>query len=359
MSKENDKKIFAFDVDGTIMSSKGKLVNDIVPFVLRMMRAYPNAQFSLITSGTVSAAKYAAKKLGEAYHKTTNEGFCWADKQVPAFSLDIVALGGSYVTKGTQSSADSPMEFSEHPTTRNPLTAEEIAEVTNVLQAEEFKGTDILYYGEEDMVYTKSKIGKKRLITGILKTAKNMKSGVLPNAEKKEYSGISAVSPEELKKRMAQDIFTLGLVNLSREKNKAIALELGKRFKDRGLKVTAGTLLEVGHSNKMQALKSLYGENAKKVIYFGDGTNDIPCLTNADLSFAIGKKLKVLQSGKYAIESFIDAIDICLTGKSSKELEEKSAALIKAAEEKSDNIKSKIKAALKSNSKKDAGMEMK
>lgn len=252
MRKDNNQKIFAFNIDGAPLTSQGEKIQNIAQFISAIQISLPDAKFAILTSGPVKTAQDAANKISTSWANLS--AFTEKAAIQTQLILDIIALGGSYVFSGLKDVKAGAMAFS-NPILDLPLSNYQVLRVFSETQ----NTSDIMYYRKDGIVYNKQQVQRKGMAAQIIKKALKDKG--------KDFA-INDISIYELNKSIINgEIYTL-----------ALFAPLSPRE-------------EITQSSETRALKALYGKEAENVFYFDNGVNQFDCINKVGEALNIDREL--------------------------------------------------------------------
>ncbi|MBQ8749752.1 MAG: HAD hydrolase family protein [Clostridia bacterium] len=304
---KNVKK-FAFDVDGTLVDDHFKLNKGVVEFIYHILKNDEindtKSQFMICTGASYAKANKVIKMINEEIA----EKF---DGKVAEFKPDITCYGGSLVVKDGQIIRDRRID-------RNHFN--EIASIVRRID----ENAIILLNMEDGMHFIKPKtISKDKVkikVLQLLQSTKGEGGFTTIGEEKGDYHWLINKN----------DVYSLEILSLSSTKNKQITKELSELVV--GVTISAGTTIQVSNGSKLKAIKSCMGKDTSNLLYVGDGYNDIPAMQEAGISFALGNKVKVLESADFAVEDFDDIYN-AFNNNDYSLIKNKSESVLKGAKE--------------------------
>ncbi|MBQ8749750.1 MAG: HAD family phosphatase [Clostridia bacterium] len=297
---------FAFDVDGTLVDDHFKLNKGVYAFIYEMLLK-EKCQFMICTGSSYNKASKVVSMIKDEIVQNYKNGVEVAKQ----FQPSIACYGGSVIVKNNRIVRDKRIER---------VDFDKIEKIVNQIDEKAI----ILLNKEDGMHYIEPKM--------ISKDNLKIKFLQLLQATKGEggFNTIGESAEDYYKLIDNNEIGSLEILSLSSSKNKAITKALSESIAD--LTISAGTTIQVSNGSKLEAIKTCLGENVKKVLYVGDGYNDIPAMQEAGISFALGKKVKVLESADFAVENF-ENITVAFVDSDYKFITYKSEVVLNEAKE--------------------------
>lgn len=268
---------FAFDLDGTLVDKKGKLVNGVVELFNNTIKQNMYPKFLICTGNDVGAVK-------ETVNEINNELKTKYNQEPIKFAISACA-GAVIIDEDGKQIRETSLSYDDF---------NNIFEKTKSIDPKAI----VLFRDDKNLYYTAPKsLSKENLKILTLKIITKLK----PIGDFKVVA-LDASKRDALLK--ANKIRSLEILTLSSEKNKIITGALSKEFKD--LTVSPGFTIQVSDGSKLDSIREVFGDNLEEVMYMGDGYNDIIPMKSCKISFAVGKKSKVLQSATIALQEFGD-----------------------------------------------------
>ena len=265
MEKTNEELKFVFDLDGTLIDKNQKLFSGVVKMFDEMLAKAPNASFTIASGSRLNQIE---KITAEINQKLKNG----------KIDFNIISNAGSIVKR-----ADGYMY-------RMPIKESDMKDVMRAVKESDDKAIMIFRTDEKDLMYLPKSLmekGKHKLIDVIGK-----KYWLTP-----EY----ALTQQILNAIKDEKIYSAEIVSLT--KRKSVFEKINKSLKTKSLKLSDSMAMELSNCGKLEALKMLFVGDLSNMVYVGDGKNDIEPMQQAKVSYALGKKLEVLNSATFAITS--------------------------------------------------------
>jgi len=275
--KENIKKFpshYTFDLDGTLIDSKGELKDGVVQMFDEILANVKAPVFTIASGARINQIEEAMSKI--------NKGL--KNGQV---HYNVVANSGSIIrtTSGKE--------------TVNPLTGRDCSAVCNIVNT--ISPNSIIIY--RTMLYDYMEYPKNS-------TQKALHALLLNVGEK------FGIEPEEVSEKdivkfaRGNEVMNILVICLNPKEKKQIFEALQNRFGIGDINISDGTAIDISTYGKKLALVKRFGiETVKKMVYVGDGKNDIEMLSSARHSFGVGKKLKVVSQAVYAVTNYKQITD--------------------------------------------------
>ena len=291
--KENIKKFpthYTFDLDGTLIDGKGELKDGVVEMFDEILANVKEPVFTIASGARINQVETAMNKIN-------------ARLKNGQARYNVVANSGSIIrtTSGKM--------------TINALTGRDCSAACNVVST--ISPNSIIIY--RTMLYDYVEYPKNS-------TQKALHTILLNVGEK---FGIEAQEVDEkdiVKLARGNEVMNILVICLNPKEKKQIFEALQNRFGIGEISISDGTAIDISTYGKKLALVKRFGaETVKKMVYVGDGNNDIEMLSSARHSFGVGKKLKVVSEAVYAITNYKQITDNLFHG---KDLTEESKARI-------------------------------
>ena len=283
--QKSNHKLFAFDVDGTLVDDYREPKVGVVAAFERFANSYPNMEMILLTGASRGVALQAFEKINEKLTKKINP-------TIASFAGSIITRSDGVVLK------------------RQNLTADAIQKIERLCAS--LDGNSIVIYcAEHGNYYIGNATNKVRtdIIEYMVKEDRKKGDGSF-NVQEASFDIIRAFA-------IKNEIFTLEIVSVADAHTKVFD-GLTTLCSGLDLKVSDGTTIQVSTGSKLSAINFIYGSLAKDAVYCGDGYNDEECMKLCELSFSVGKKAKVLGFAKLGIKDFSSIADALETGKMSE-----------------------------------------
>ncbi len=281
------KKTLAFDIDGTLLNKQGELDKNVYPIFAHPRFADCNVIFCTGNSLKIAdALMYQIKTLFPHLHNL--KAYC-------------ASRNGSII--------HSPSKIE---------IINKSLDKTSVLQ-------DIQIFRQYDpkgVIFVSNLNDNYASIPSDL-TIYNELIAFQQHEQKKGDIGMNIIILPQNEQQIVQDVNKIcGIFAITPQHN-AILKYLSEKYKDSpyGIYYDAHyNLIQLTSSTKWQSLQDIiayqknignpddYPDNAKEIIYFGDGHNDIECLQKCDLSYARGSNLapEIATSAKYYVTDLTD-----------------------------------------------------
>ena len=266
-------KNFAFDVDLTLIRRNGTVI-DGAPEIITAIMKKSGTRLAIASGASLFEVNHAIDLINAELPKDIK------------FDPTVIAFGGGYIKTPDK-------------TIKNPIFNNELKELISIIREIDSKCV-ICYRTPEVNFYIDQNISDY-LMAKLEHLPKNF--GILDNLKDDDY----------LQSQMKNDnIYSLEII--SETHHKEIFDHLTKVYTPKGYVVNFGTCVEINKLGKLNALKSLFGD-VKKVVYFGDGYNDIPCFKECGLSFGLGDKEDVVKYATYQSKDHYKALDVLFNQK--------------------------------------------
>lgn len=285
---ENNKldfKKYAFDLDGTLVDGKGELNKGVVNFFYNLLTRVNNPKITICSGNNKKSIEKAVEKINNGLKLRNLSGQRLLRPEMVTFGgAQIIEPDGNFV----KSQSITPSQFRK------------VNEIINIID----KNAIIFGNSQKGLVYKEPKpISKKNAMIKILKTI-----APFVGLGKYTFTKLDDKSFSDMIKN--GEIYSLEILEPDSYTRKVIYSNLADCFRD--LNFTYGTTIQAGNGSKKEA--AFRDVKEEDVCYVGDGNNDIPVMRSAGLSFALGKKLKVLKSATYAVEDFDNISDVVFKG---------------------------------------------
>ena len=271
-------KKFAFDLDGTLVNGNGEVCKGVTYFFFSLLSNIKNPNITICTGNN----KGATDEIVDAINRKLKENYDISDENL--LKPEIITFGGAQIFDKDGNLIKS-----------SPLTKDNFLQIEKIVRAIDKKA--ILFANTESgLIYRQPKlISTKNIIVNLIKSL----TPVIGLGKHK----ISQVSQEEFMSKLDKgEIFSLEILSVNSKLKKEIFNNLNNIIKD--LDFSRGATIEVCNGKKVKAIS--HNTQLENIMFVGDGYNDISCLKGCGISFALGKKLEVLNSAKYAVDDFTD-----------------------------------------------------
>ena len=279
--KEQGIKDFAFDMDGTLVDSKGRILEGVVDNFQAILRDVPDAKISIVTASTPNIINVFVDNVNKEFRERGIEF---------KFKPYIASCLGARIED-----PDGKLLFNK---TLKPSLVKDIANRINIVEENKF----LLYVVKDSNYYNLDVLNsKEKVLMPILKIKQAQKG----------YAKFEAFASntDELEKIVNNnEILGLYILGLSSDSVKEIHNAL-KTIDLQGSYVDKGSVVKVTNSNKLNAIKFIYGDDLSKVVYIGDGRNDIEALKACGNSIAVGTNVEVLKSAQFPIIQIKDVYE--------------------------------------------------
>lgn len=304
---------YTFDLDGTLIDSKQQLKPGVVEMFDQIAKNQPNAIIT-IASG---ARPNQIKAVVDDINRQLKNG---------KINPTIIACGGSYIQSSNSGTLIKHLTHQDIHAVEKSL--EDVgAEAIRVLRTE---------YGD----FYPQPVNKKEKALYKLLEKVGSSFGIEPLPLSNKAFGQMIANG---------DVLSLEYIILDKKKRNEFVKQFSVVNKNPTLNISGGTSCQIANFGKKGALIERFGEGAlKKMVYMGDGMNDVEMFKNSYVSFGVGSKFKAVRHAHYAIPDYQTATNY-LFGEESKvgEIEEISKTRLK--ELKQSKIKKLIKKAILKN----------
>lgn len=287
-----EKLTLAFDIEGTLLDKKGKLF----PQVLDIFRKadFSKTNFALLTGGNYKVALETIKQINENLEKDEFRPWVAVNGGAQIYNPNGELVVDKSLSAETLDKAITTAKgIDENAIFMYATTEDNFVESQKTL----FNNTAMAFYKRKDA--------------------------------KKGCSGLSLIDVEGTNSgRKVEEILDeigsvkgLYVVSLSGEKRAKVFNELSKSL-DGEASVFGGKYMAVNPSTKLDALRYILAngrsmpKNIEDVVYFGDGLNDVECLSTCNISVARGKDAcaEAVAAAKFSIDDLSNFADALYSG---------------------------------------------
>ena len=271
--KEQGIKDFAFDMDGTLVDDKGRILEGVIDNFQAILSDVSDAKISIVTASTPNIIQIFIENVNKEFKERGIEF---------KFKPYIASCLGARIED-----TDGKLLLNK---TLTPSLVQDIANRINIVEENKF----LLYVVKDANYYNLDVLNsKEKVMMPILKIMQ----------AKKGYAKFeaNAINTADLDKIINNnEILGLYILGLSSESVKEIHNAI-KTLDLHGSYVDKGSVVKVTNSNKLNAIKFIYGDDLSKVVYVGDGRNDIDALKACGNSVAVGSNVEVLKSAQFPL----------------------------------------------------------
>ncbi|MGN1227556.1 MAG: HAD hydrolase family protein [Christensenellales bacterium] len=305
---------FAFDMDGTLVDSHFKLNEGVVNFFYNILTKVDNPKILINSGNSVENALHAFYLIKAELNK--KYGSEVADK----FKISISGFAGSVV-----------IDENGHTIWNKGISISNYNIINQIISGID-ENSFIIARTKEGLAYNKPNlVSKDRVIVELIKMLYNLMG---PGNDKT----IGLSEQDFIKLFEEKKVRSLEILSLNKMLNKEITRVLSSALNGK-LTVSGGMCVQVSCGSKLQSIKQIFGDDLQNVVYVGDGYNDIPPLSMCGKTFALGQKVKVLESADFAVRDFNDINNSIFFD---ADLSEVSSSIIKNAKKIEEEKKSKM-----------------
>ena len=299
MKKEAKKGFpthYTYDLDGTLIDGKSEIKDGVIEMFDEILKNVKMPVFTIASGARVNQIDDVMRTINSRLKNGK-------------IKYNVVANSGSLIrtTSGK--------------TSINPLSGRDFMDICKIVKA--ISPNAVVVY--------------RTMLYDYMDFAENSVQKALHCAIQK-FGPKFGVEPEEvlekdiLKIARNNEVMNILIMSLNPNDKKKIYNALKNHFGISDIFVSDGTAIDVSNFGKKNALTKRFGlDTVKKMVYVGDGKNDIEMLNTARYSFAVGKKLKVISQADYAITDFRQISDHLFHNKDiAKESEERINSLKKS-----------------------------
>lgn len=288
--------IFAFDVDGTLINSKGELQPFVAELFQSIYKQYENPSILFVSGADIQKIKDSIVLIEKNANLKIKNPY-------------IIGLTGAIILNPNGEYFCPPTFLDENFIIELEKLVYNIEKYTYICYATD-KGNFFIDYSILEP--------KQQWLPA---------DEVVDIAFKMARFVVSPTTKENLKNLVcAKQVRAAWVFVADKEKNKEIAKRLEEFAKTKpGLTTNGGFDICVGFGSKVEAVSKVCGNNLKNLVYFGDGLNDVALLSLAKSglikgSVGVGTKSEVLSNAELAVPCFNQfVIDYALDNLDKKE----------------------------------------
>lgn len=275
-----EKRFFAFDVDGTLITSQGKVQPFVAELFQSIYKKYDDPTVMFVSGADVQKIKDSIKLI------ETQAGLKIKNPY-------IIALTGAVILKPDNTLFCAPTFMDEN-------ICNEMEEITYTCE----KYAYIAYATDEGNFFVDYR--KEQQDNHWLSAEE-----VVEVAYKLARFSIQPIEKAKLLDlQKNHKVRSAWILIADKEKNLQVyenLLKWTKNYDD--LNISGGFDMCVGFSSKLQAIRKVCGSDLENLVYFGDGENDLELLALGKMglikgSVGVGSKVEVLKSADLAVPYF-------------------------------------------------------
>ena len=275
--KENIKKFpshYTFDLDGTLIEDGGELKEGVVEMFDEILANVKDPVFTIASGARINQIQETMNKINSQLKNGK-------------IRYNVVANSGSLISTTT-----GKMQI-------NPLSGRDCSTICNVVKTINPNSIVVFRTMLYDYMEYPETTTQKALHSLFLSVAP--KFGI--EAEEIPYKDIVKIARSE-------EVMNVLVLCLDPKDKRKIYNALQSQFGVGDISVTDGTVIDISTYGKKLALVKRFGlETVKRMVYVGDGKNDIEMLESARHSYGVGKKLKVVSRASYAVSHYKQITD--------------------------------------------------